>query len=392
MDAVVAVLASLVLTSLMLMLMLGLAWASFGRPRHALFWAGMFAARALAWGINLGSRLQPGGSSHSAALIDGLGVLGSLLLLLGFRARAGLPLRLRPLGALAGGCFAVTVLGAGVRAGELVALAPVLAFTAFCAGSAAVLLLRERDAGPVPRAAGGAMMLFALVYGGTALLSAGAAPFAPAMVTPLRLLVLIGVPAAATGAGLLCLLLIAGDLAQAMRRLAWIDPLTGIFNRRGLEQAAGALLALCHRQGQPLSIVIADLDRFKAINDRFGHAVGDVALQAFARHAADQLRRGDIVARLGGEEFAILLANAAPEQARDAIERLRAGMAGIAADRIAPLALSCSFGIAAVAPQESAIAAALERADQALYASKRDGRDRITVAAPPPARPRAAAA
>jgi diguanylate cyclase (GGDEF)-like protein len=233
----------------------------------------------------------------------------------------------------------------------------------------------------IERSIAGALICFAVFFAASALIAAmlpGGA--GRATLAEYRTILALGLPPCAMGLGLACIFLIAADLAGQLRALAATDPLTGVFNRRGLEQATVPLLAVCRRQGQPLSIALADLDRFKAVNDRFGHGVGDEVLRRFAAHVARTLRRGDLFARLGGEEFAFVLPNTGPEQARDAIERLRAGLSEIAADAIAPLLLTASFGIAMVAPGETGIAEALDRADRALYASKQKGRDRVTLA------------
>jgi GGDEF domain-containing protein len=114
----------------------------------------------------------------------------------------------------------------------------------------------------------------------------------------------LGVPAALTGIGLFALFLLAEDLAHDMRNLAIVDPLTGLLNRRGFDEAARRVKAQCRRGGIPVCVAVADLDHFKSINDRLGHKAGDLVLSEFARRLRAGLREGDLVSRAGGEEAA----------------------------------------------------------------------------------------
>ena len=185
-------------------------------------------------------------------------------------------------------------------------------------------------------------------------------------------------PAGFMAVGLSAVFLLAADLAENMRLLATVDPLTNILNRRGLEQAAAQSIAHCRRQRLPLSVVLADLDRFKGLNDRFGHAAGDVALQRFAQHVCRSVRVGDSVGRIGGEEFAFLLVDTLPTAAVEVVERIRAGVASL--ELQAQGAMTASFGIAVLRPTDQSLDDVLARADGALYASKMAGRDRVTLA------------
>jgi diguanylate cyclase (GGDEF)-like protein len=159
--------------------------------------------------------------------------------------------------------------------------------------------------------------------------------------------------------------------------------LTGVLNRQGFDYAAAALIDRV--RPRTLSIAIADIDRFKAVNDRYGHAAGDATLTAFAAHLARVLERGESVARIGGEEFALLLPGVDAAQALARIEPVRRDLAMLKVESQPGIAVTASFGIAEREPGE-ALEALLERADQALYQSKREGRDRTTVAPPSSAR------
>lgn len=155
------------------------------------------------------------------------------------------------------------------------------------------------------------------------------------------------------------------------------DALTGIGNRRRLEQALTAELARVRRTGGTLCALMADLDRFKRVNDRHGHAAGDRVLERFSALLRAQTRPTDIVARYGGEEFAVLLPHTALEQAVALAERVRCS---IAAERIEPLAepITASIGAAQLRDGEDGDAL-LDRADAALYEAKRGGRNRVVA-------------
>ncbi|HSD21342.1 MAG TPA: GGDEF domain-containing protein [Anaeromyxobacter sp.] len=175
--------------------------------------------------------------------------------------------------------------------------------------------------------------------------------------------------------------LAAGDEAarelEALAALARRDPLTGLANRRAFEEALAREVARAARDEAPLAVIALDVDHFKRVNDAYGHAAGDEVLAEVAARAAHALRAGDLLARVGGEEFAALLPGASLEAAAEAAERVRAriGAAPIVAGE-ARLAVTVSAGLAALAPGEEG-AALLARADGRLYAAKRAGRDRI---------------
>jgi diguanylate cyclase (GGDEF)-like protein len=164
------------------------------------------------------------------------------------------------------------------------------------------------------------------------------------------------------------------------------DALTGLANRRSAEERLEAALADAERHHEPLSVLVLDLDHFKRINDRHGHAAGDHVLQAVGRILHQELRGGDLGARYGGEEFLVLLPHCAGEQAREIAERIREriGAMRIQVDGKV-LRITVSIGVSSLAPGES-MATLLVHGDAALYAAKSGGRNRCVTA---PARPQA---
>jgi len=170
----------------------------------------------------------------------------------------------------------------------------------------------------------------------------------------------------------------------ALERLATIDPLTNLANRRYFLELAARAFYQAQRYNRPLSVVMIDIDNFKHINDTFGHAVGDKVLASVAARMQEVLRRSDILGRYGGDEFVVLLPETGSEGARRMTERLRAAVSTMRAgsgDPDLPVSLSVgvssSFGLSSVTLDEL-----LQRADKALYTSKQSGRDRVTAFEP----------
>lgn len=175
-------------------------------------------------------------------------------------------------------------------------------------------------------------------------------------------------------------------LLAELRRVARVDGLTGILNRRGLDAEAPRLLQICQRQRLPCTLLMADLDHFKRFNDTHGHAGGDGALRHFAALVGSQLRASDLFGRYGGEEFCILMPGTQGDLARLAAERLRIH---VSANPVplngALLPLTVSLGLAVYDGNGSAdFAALLDQADQGLYRAKALGRNRVEVRVPPP--------
>ncbi|MDT9000976.1 sensor domain-containing diguanylate cyclase [Paucibacter sp. APW11] len=165
----------------------------------------------------------------------------------------------------------------------------------------------------------------------------------------------------------------------ALLQLATVDELTGLSNRRGFEALARHALSLCGRQQRPATLLFFDLNRFKAINDQFGHAAGDQALVAFAGLLRKTFRESDVVARLGGDEFAVLLSNAPQTELAGALQRLRDAVQGFnSAQPAGGWQLLYSVGSAAFDPARHANAQELlNEADRLMYEDKLSaGRER----------------
>jgi len=164
---------------------------------------------------------------------------------------------------------------------------------------------------------------------------------------------------------------------ETIRELTRIDPLTNLANRRHFAEVLDIAMAVARRHRQPLSLISLDLDRFKTVNDTYGHDMGDLVLKGIAGLLRDSCRTEDLPVRLGGEEFLILTPNTAVDEAYTLAERLRIRVAE------APLLpkgakLTASFGVSQLLPQDSYFAF-MKRADMALYEAKSGGRNKTVV-------------
>jgi len=167
---------------------------------------------------------------------------------------------------------------------------------------------------------------------------------------------------------------------EVLIKLASTDPLTGVFNRREFLQLADQEGHRSQRYGRPLSVMILDIDHFKKLNDTYGHAAGDKALQKFAQVCSNALRSIDIFGRWGGEEFVALLPETDVDGASVIAERLRRMVEeSTVVYNETNIKLTCSIGVGQYTSTETSVDAPLGRADQAVYEAKESGRNRVCV-------------
>lgn len=164
--------------------------------------------------------------------------------------------------------------------------------------------------------------------------------------------------------------------AELLHR-AETDPLTAIANRRKFLALGEDAVRRSRRRGDPLALAVFDIDRFKAVNDTYGHAAGDAVLRMVAGLIERRLRDSDVFARLGGEEFAILLARATLPDGLRIAEALRQAIAALPMPALDGATVTASFGVTVHDPADSRFEMLLDRADRALYDAKRAGRDRV---------------
>jgi diguanylate cyclase (GGDEF)-like protein len=190
-------------------------------------------------------------------------------------------------------------------------------------------------------------------------------------------------PAGYVGVAMFVIFMMTSDLAADLKAIAVRDQLTGTLNRRGFSEQCEKIFALAGRRRLPVALILADIDKFKSINDQYGHEAGDEALQHFTRLLQVSRRREDVLARIGGEEFALILPGSTLQSAEKVADVLR-GRA-----EIAPLSykgnsipMTASFGVASLSAEDKNMADVIVRADSALYRSKREGRNRVELETP----------
>jgi diguanylate cyclase (GGDEF)-like protein len=165
-----------------------------------------------------------------------------------------------------------------------------------------------------------------------------------------------------------------------LRQLALTDALTGALTRRGFEERVEAERKRCLRSGFTMNLIAIDIDRFKSINDRFGHAAGDATLRAVVDICRENLRTCDVIGRIGGEEFLVMLPEMSARLAARVAERLRAAIADLKLPVGGESAnITVSVGVALFSPTVQTTQQALLRADIALYAAKARGRNRVVL-------------
>jgi diguanylate cyclase (GGDEF)-like protein len=169
-------------------------------------------------------------------------------------------------------------------------------------------------------------------------------------------------------------------MVRALREMATTDGLTGLLNHRVFQEELEKKLKSAERFGHPLSVIITDLDKFKSVNDTYGHPVGDVVLRSFSRVLGGAMRETDLVARYGGEEFAVICEQTDAEGALNLADRIREEMARQTFQTdTGEFHVTCSLGISTFPVHTKDKEKLVEHADQALYVAKQRGRNRAEV-------------
>lgn len=269
----------------------------------------------------------------------------------------------------------------GVLSYELLYQLPFSVMLAVCAGLLLLSDKRDRWHG----ALGGLFVILALHFLIKPLIASHFYPGASARLYTQSTYALIsqattGVLLVATG--LLMMLVVMRDILITTQLEGESDGLTGVRNRRGFDARASAALVRHDHARSPLSVMMIDIDRFKAINDSFGHSCGDEVIRAMAGLLLHTLPQGTLIGRIGGEEFAILLPALSVERMHDLGETLRTAFAGLVFSGLpADFRATVSAGVTQARPGES-LPELMRRADAALYRAKRGGRNRVVVDAP----------
>jgi len=189
---------------------------------------------------------------------------------------------------------------------------------------------------------------------------------------------------------ILVILLLVGGLMLALIRLHYqhkkvlklslMDELTGLGNRRYMLNFTNFLFEQSQHSGLPLSVALLDLDHFKRVNDNYGHPAGDQVLRAFADALINEVRKADVVARIGGEEFCVLMPDTEAKGALEVVERIRLRVSALSHQELGvPVAVTVSLGLASSDNHDTTFEHLYARADQALYEAKTNGRNRVVV-------------
>jgi diguanylate cyclase (GGDEF)-like protein len=376
--AMLPLLIVMILLSALLSIVFVAAWATMGRPRHALTWAACFALGTIQWIMNMTSvmlgGMPPGG--WIVATLCGTGLIA--LAVIGYRQRGGLTPAVIPLAAFVGAMMAAATVFRILwpHVGLYLMLVPLTAMILlpFAIHAIAARPGRRSIGEKVAMTAIGLLAAFEAVIFVLALRIGPTVPSA-AYDTYMATL-LTGVPTLYIATGISGLFLLMADQTATLHGLARRDTLTGLLNRRGFRDSVEGLLTA----PQAGCVVLGDIDHFKGINDRFGHAAGDLALKQVARALRLGARDGDVIGRIGGEEFALFVPGALLERVQPFIERLRAAVANVALPGHPGLGVTMSFGIAQCNDPAEGLDAVLGRADEALYRAKTAGRDRVMAA------------
>jgi diguanylate cyclase (GGDEF)-like protein len=372
---------SLMISSAGLSVVFYMAWLNFGRKEHALTWSLAFLAGALQWLCVLNEDLFP--TREAYLLLES--ALSMALVTLGLRGHCQrtrckhLPKNLWP---LAMSIYAVTVwhIVVNPHVGIRMSIVPAYAAVALFLSALMIVNYRERT-----RPAEWAAVVFIIIFALTQAVSAGLAykqgPTGDTVFAEIFAhFAFLTLPAGYMTMSMFIILMIASDISAQMKKLATRDQLTGLLNRRGFTEYGERAFSTAKRAALPLSVIMTDIDRFKNINDKFGHAAGDAALVHFARMVSEYRRSEDVVARVGGEEFALLLPGTELRDAMALADQLCAKVGSTPMDVTGiGMPITSSFGVSAVSEKDESLDDLVLRADRALYRSKRAGRNQVDL-------------
>ena len=375
------ILVALVLTSATIAATFYLAWRYLGRDAHSLSWAIAALAATAQWLCHL---LEPWFPSQEAFWLTVTGCyVGAVTFgLKGHCQRIDcqiLPNKLWPIAASVYGAVVATTL-VWPHVGLQTAIAP--SFAALALAMSTRIVLGSR---PSPLAAewatAGALAIFGVLQATAAVVALQQGALGDPLWRDWYLhFNFLALPGGLAAVAMSTVFLLASDFALAMKSLAVHDQLTGLLNRRGFGERGAAAYSSARRTSTPVAVIVADIDRFKDINDGFGHSVGDLAISHFADVLVTERRDCDFAARLGGEEYALVLPGTDLPRASRVAERLRQRVAESAMPTPSgKLKITASFGVAALNDIDTCLSDVIVRADRAVYQSKRDGRNRVSL-------------
>lgn len=368
-------------TGAVLSVIFHLAWKTQGRVAHARTWSFACVALTIQCCVSLASGWFPSVESYWVTL-SAASLIVITLAIRGHCQRSScqmLPGNLWPYAAFllfVIGWFTYAYPHVGLRNGILPFAGAASLFL-----STAMVLRHRNSPRPAEWATAAAMTLFGvaqLAAAFTAIMQGADGDVAYGAIN--RTINLVSLPVGYISVAMFSIFMLASDLSGQLREIAVRDQLTGLLNRRGFAEQATRAYATARRSGQAVAVIMADIDRFKFINDELGHAAGDVAICHVACIFLQDRRAEDILARMGGEEFALVLPGTdAPESMRIATELCREVEHTLLEYDGSKVSMTASFGVAAISDKDTCLADIVVRADQALYRSKRAGRNRVDL-------------
>jgi diguanylate cyclase (GGDEF)-like protein len=358
-----------------------MAWRNFGRKPHALTWSVAFLAGSLQWLCSLYVDLFP--SMEAYLLVEN--AFSMVLVTLGLRGHCQrtrcrlLPNNLWPYALPVYALIAWHII-VTPHVGIRMTVVPAYAAVTMLLSAYIVLAYRERTR-PAEWVVATGLGVFAITQVGAATLAfMQGATGHESMAAAYRHFNFLTLPAGYVAVSTFIILMMASDISAKLKKMAVQDQLTGLLNRRGFEEYGGRAFSAARRAGQSISVIMTDIDRFKHINDKFGHAAGDMALAHFARLFSESRRQEDVAARVGGEEFALLLPGTDLRGAMAIADQLCAKIGSTPLDTtVVGLPMTSSFGVATISEKDKSLDDVLLRADRALYRSKRAGRNQVDL-------------
>lgn len=372
---------SLVVTSVTLSIIFFMAWRNFGREPHALTWSLAFVAATGQWLSLLNAHRFPNVEAHLVTEY----AFAIALVTLGLRGHCQrthcdrLPKNLWP---FALGVYAIIIWHVLVDPHVGISIAVVPTYAAITLLISGLVIIQHREnTRPTEWAAATFILFFAAVQVVAAIMAFMQGPAGNESLSRLHLhFNFLTLPAGYTAMSMFVILMMASDIAANMKKIATHDQLTGLLNRRGFNEYGHRAFSSARRAGSPLSVIMTDIDRFKFINDKYGHAAGDAALAHFAKLVSGSRRSEDVVARVGGEEFALLLPGTGLRDAMALADQLCAEVGSTPMDLTGVgLPMTSSFGVSAISDKDKSLDDMVLRADRALYRSKRAGRNQVDL-------------
>jgi len=372
---------SLMVISAVLSLSFFMAWRNFGREQHALTWSAAFFAGTLQWMCMVNAELFP--TIEAYLLMEG--ALSMALVTFGIRGHCQrtkckrLPKNLWP---YVLPIYGVIVWHIAVDPHIGIRMAVVPAYAALTLAASSYMILKYRDdTRPAEWAVAIALGVWSLTQAGVASLAYLQGPTGNEAIHAAYLhFNFLTLPAMYVATSMLIILMMASDISAKLKKIAIQDQLTGLLNRRGFEEYGSRAFAAARRAESPMSVIMTDIDRFKYINDKYGHAAGDTALVHFARLMSESRREEDVIARVGGEEFALLLPGTELTDAMAIADQLCTKIGSTPLEMSAVgLPMTSSFGVATISKKDISLDDIVRRADRALYRSKRAGRNQVDL-------------